>query len=216
MIFGKRFCRHARGIGHMVPGAARGGNPGSSSSQVFDVSVCAQARVVCKIPAGVVRVLVDHDLIASPVPAHDDVVIVRGDVPVEIIEPEAFPVSARQHEYMLRSKATGEASVRPRLILVVMGIVGATVMSHPLIVTGVNVGKFRMTFLVRANAVLGHSGGLLPSGGRGRARLLGRRRGNGAVRGNVSATDRRGATAAACLPTASLILRKTCQANENR
>ena len=72
-----------------------------------------------------VGVLVDHDLIASPVPARDDVVIVRGDVPVEIAEPEAFPVSSRQHEDMLRSKATGEAPVCPRLIAVVMRIVGA-------------------------------------------------------------------------------------------
>ena len=45
-----------------------------------------------------VGVLVDHDLIASPVPAYDDVVIVRGDVPVEVVKPEAFPVSSRKVE----------------------------------------------------------------------------------------------------------------------
>jgi hypothetical protein len=97
-----------------------------------------------------------------------------------------------------------------------MRIVGAAVMSHPLIVLGVNVGKFRMTFLVRTNAVLGHGRGLLASDGRGRARLLGRPRWSGAASGNVSATDRRGTAAALRLPTASLILRKTCQANQNR
>ena len=97
-----------------------------------------------------------------------------------------------------------------------MRIVGAAVMSHPLIVLGVHVGKFRMTFLVRTNAVLGHSRGLLTSDLRGRARLLGRPRWSGAASGDVSATDGRGAAAALRLPTASLILRETCQANENR
>src|ERR1035438_4173252 len=107
-----------------------------------------------------VGVLVDHDLIAVPVPAHHDVVIVRSDVPVEIVEPEALPVSPSKHEHMLRSKAAGEASVRPRLIEVVMGVVGATSMSDPLIVFGVNVRNIRMTCLVHANAVLGHRLGL--------------------------------------------------------
>src|ERR1039457_6550880 len=101
-----------------------------------------------------VGVLVDHDLVATPVPACDDVVIVRGDVPVETIKPEAFPVSSRKHEHMLRSKATGEASVYPRLIEVVMRIVGPTIMSDPLIIRGVNVRNVRMTFLVRGNVVL--------------------------------------------------------------
>ena len=108
-----------------------------------------------------VRVLVDHDLIASPVPSPDDVVIVRGDVPVEIAKPEAFPVSSCKHKYMLGSKAAGEVSVCQRLIEVVMRIVGATVVSDPLIVLGVNVRHFRMTFLVHGNVVLG--AGLLTS-----------------------------------------------------
>src|ERR1017187_9241909 len=74
---------------------------------------------------------------------------------------------------MLRSKATSEASMCPRLSELVMRIVGTAVMSHPLIVPGVNVRKFRMTFLVCANAVLGNGGGLLPSCGGGRAHRLG-------------------------------------------
>src|ERR1017187_2350247 len=110
-----------------------------------------------------VGVLVDDNLIAVPVPAHHDVVIVRGDVPVEIVEPEALPVSPSKHEHMLRSKAAGEASVRPRRIEVVMRVVGATIMPDPFVVLGVNVRNFRMTLLIHSNAVLGHSRGLLPS-----------------------------------------------------
>ena len=108
-----------------------------------------------------VRVLVDHDLIASPIPVTDDVVIERGDVPVKIAEPEAFPVSSRKVEYMLRSKTTAEMSVRPRLSEVVIRIVPATIMSDPFIVLGVNVRNIRMTLLVHGNAVLGSGSGLL-------------------------------------------------------
>ena|SRR5579863_4722430 len=143
-----------------------------------------------------VRVLVDHDLIASPVPVRDDGVIVRGDVPVEVAEPEAFPVSSRKHEYMLRSKATAEASVCPWLVHVVMRIVGASIMSDPLIVLSVNVWNLRMSFLVRCNVVLGRGSRLLtPSWGRSAPRFgcLG---GSRPVSRNMSTANLRGVTAA--------------------
>jgi predicted Na+-dependent transporter len=62
---------------------------------------------------------------------------------------------------VLRSKATGEAPVCPRLIDAVVSVVGATVMSDPLIVIGVNVRNVRMTFLVHCNVVLDRRIGLL-------------------------------------------------------
>src|ERR1017187_8113443 len=161
-----------------------------------------------------VGVLVDHDLIAAPIPSRDDVVIVRGDVPVEIVKPEAFPVSSRQHEYMLRSKAAGEASVRPRGIEVVMRVVGATSMSDPLIVFGVNVRNVRMTFLVHANAVLGRRLGL-PSCRLRSARSPGSRRGSRTASRNVSTAKCRGFTAPVLLPTAPLLLRKSSHANQH-
>src|ERR1039458_383529 len=155
-----------------------------------------------------VGVLVDHDLIASPVPARDD-------VPEKIAEPEAFPVSSRKHEYMLRSKATGEAPVCPRLIDVIMRIVGATIMSDPLIVLGMNVRNFRMTCLVHGNAVLGRGSGLLTPCRGGSARRLGSLRGSRTASGNVSTANRRLVTAAAWRLIAPLILRKSKHANQN-
>lgn len=116
---------------------------------------------------------------------------------------------------MLRSKAAGEASVCPRLIEVEIPIVAATIMSDPLIVPGVNVGNIRMTFPIHGNAVLGRAIGLLTSC-RGRCeRRLGRPRGSRTASRNVSTANRRGATAAALVPTAPLILRKSSHANEN-
>jgi len=141
----------------------------------------------------VVGILVDHDLIAGPVPARYDVVIESGDVPVEIAKPEAFPVSTCQHEDMLRSEAAAKTPVCPRLIEVVMRIVSAAIVSHPLVVPGVYVRNVRMAFPVHVHMVLR---GWLLSPGRGRsARRLDSLRGSGTVSGNVS-TPNRGVTAA--------------------
>jgi len=158
-----------------------------------------------------VRVLVDHDLIARPVPAGDDVVIIRSDVPIEIIKPEAFPVSSSKHEYMFPPKATGEAPVPPCPIDAIMRIVGATPMSDPLIVPGVNVRKFRMPSLVRGNAVFGCR---LTSRRGGIARRPGSLRGSRTVSRDVSATNVRAVTAAVLLPAAPPILCKSTEANQ--
>src|ERR1035441_59702 len=142
----------------------------SLPAQVFDVSVGAQPRVVGKIPANMVWVFVDHDLIASPVPAGDDVVIVRGDVPVEIVEPEAFPVSSREVENVLRSKAAVETSVSPRLIEAEMRVVAATIVAYPSAVPGIHVRNVRMALPVHPHVILGRGPGLLTAGRGGRAR----------------------------------------------
>src|ERR1035438_10151227 len=153
-----------------------------------------------------VGVVVDHDLVASPVPALNDVVIVRGDVPVEIAEPEAFPVSTGKVESKLRSNTTGEMSVCPRLSEAVIRIVAATIMSDPFVVLGVNVRNVRMTLLVHGNVVPGRGIRLLSSC-RGRsARGRGSPRRSGAPSRNVSTADRRVSTAA-WRRTAPLILR---------
>src|ERR1017187_8838218 len=72
-----------------------------------------------------VGVVVNHDLIATPVPTLYDRVIVRRDVPIKIAKPEPLPVSSRHHEYMLRAKAGREASVRPGLVHAGVRIVAA-------------------------------------------------------------------------------------------
>src|SRR5579862_246554 len=161
-----------------------------------------------------IRILVDHHLIAVPVPACDDVVIVGRYVPINVPEPEAFAVSSAQHEDVLRAEAAAEASVRPGLIDMVMRIAGARIVAHPLIVVGVHVRKFRMTSLISGNAVLGR--GLLNAS---RYRCRGWREcpsGRGTVSGNVPAADRCGMTAAVRLPAVLPILRGACHAYQNQ
>ena len=162
-----------------------------------------------------VRVLEDHDLIATPVPARDDAVIVRGDVPEEIAKPESFPVSSRKHEYVLRSKATAEASVCIGVIDVEMRIAWAAIMPDPLIVLDMNVRNFRMTSLVHGYMVPGRATRLLTSR-RGRSsRRIGSPRRSRAMSGNVSTANRLLVTAA-WLVSSLLTGRKRSHANQNR
>ena len=121
------------------------------------MSVPAYPRVISEIPANMFGVFIDHDLITSPVPACDDIVIIGGNIPIEIAEPEALPIPSSQHEYALRSTATAEASMLPRLLDVIMRIIGSTSMSDPLIVPGVNVRNLRMAPFVRSNVILGRA-----------------------------------------------------------
>jgi hypothetical protein len=161
-----------------------------------------------------VGILVDHDLISSPIPPRDDTVIVRCDVPVEIVKPEALPISAAKDEDVLRSKATTEVSVCPRLLDSVVRIGRATIMSDPFIVLGMNVGNIGMPFLVHVNPVFLHGSGLVLSC-RGRTMLRpGSRRRSGSASRNVPTSYRCGVTAAVRLPAPSFILRKSSHANE--
>ena len=90
----------------------------------------------------------------------------------------------------------------PRIIQVVMKIVLAAVMSHPLIVRGVNVRRFRMSGFVCRHSVLRGSG-LLTSRRFGSPRRGLRPHGSGAVGGKVSTANRW---------TPALVLRKAnCQ-----
>jgi hypothetical protein len=123
-------------------------------------------------------------------------------------------VSSRKIEYMLRSKAAGEASVRKRLSHLVMRIVGAAIMSHPFVALDVHVRHVRMACLVHGDVVLGGRCGLLAACGGRSARRRGSLRGSGTAGRNVSTAHRRGATAAALLLAPLILLRKSSHANQ--
>lgn len=109
-------------------------------SQVFYVSVRAEARIVGEVPAGVVGVVVDYNLIAGPIPIGYDGVVVRENAPVEIVEPEALAISSLKVEDVFGTEACGKAAMRPGVIQVEAGIVAAAVVADPLIVLNVHMG----------------------------------------------------------------------------
>jgi hypothetical protein len=102
-----------------------------SVPQIHDVRVTAQPHVITEVPANMIRVLIDHDLVTIPQPTVDKAVIVRSDAKVESVEPKTLSISSRKPEDMAAAEAAREASVFPRMILAVVGIISAGIMPEP-------------------------------------------------------------------------------------
>jgi len=95
----------------------------------------------------VVRVLVNHDLIAIPEPTGAETDVEGSHAEEEATKPEALGAPSRKMPDMTRAKAAGEVAMFPGMIQMVIGVVLAGVVSDPLTV-GVNMGSFRMSRFV--------------------------------------------------------------------
>ena len=125
-----------------------------SGSKIFDVNVGAQPGVIGQIPAFVVWVFVDDDLIGIPEPAAAEADVVGRDAEVKAAEPEARRASASEVPNVAAAKPTGKAAMFPGMIEVVVRIIAAGVVTYPLIIR-VDVGSFRVSGLVAKRRVLG-------------------------------------------------------------
>jgi hypothetical protein len=108
------------------------------------VHVRTEARVVGEIPAHVVRVIVNHDLVRVPVPVAAVADIVWRDAEIKAGEPESARAAAGQPPPMVRAKASGKVAVLPRAVEVVVRIVGSRVVTNPVIVRRIDVRRRRM------------------------------------------------------------------------
>jgi hypothetical protein len=151
----------------------------------------------------VVRVIVDHDLIAIPEPIVAVAVIGLRNTEEESTKPKTLWAASRKAEDMTLTDAPGKSSMFERPVEMVPRIIAARVMPDPLVVC-VNVGRFWMSGSIRKTTIcrrgrllssrrLLNSGWLLRSGrlSSGRLRSSGwlnarRRR---TVRGDVSTTN---------------------------
>jgi hypothetical protein len=136
----------------------------SALPHVHHVNVSAQPRVVSEVPAVVIRIFINNDLVSIPEPIIDEAVVVRGNTEIKPADPETVPVPACKPENMLGSEAAGKASVLPGPIEVVVGIIPAGLMSDPGAVS-MNVGSFRMSGPIRKSMIFRRAR-LLSSGGR--------------------------------------------------
>jgi hypothetical protein len=118
------------------------------------MSIGAQSRVIREIPTGVIRVGVDHDVITIPQPVVSIIVVVRGNLKEETAYIESVPPSAMEPPDVLWANAATKVAVFPRMIEMIMGIVASAVVSHPLVIFGVDVGSFGMVRLVSDTAAL--------------------------------------------------------------
>src|ERR1022692_1077930 len=98
-------------------------------TEIVHVRVRAEPRVIGQVPAVVVRVLVDHDLVAVPEPVAHVAVLERRDLESKAAEPESLPGAAAEPENVLRTEASREPTVCPDVVQVVLGIVAPGIVS---------------------------------------------------------------------------------------
>lgn len=119
-------------------------------AQVLDVNVGAKSWIIRQVIPGVIRIFVDHDLIAVPEPSVGITDFVGRDAPVEIVEPEAAGPPAVKTEHVAWTESTTEPAMFPWMIHMQVGIVGTLIVTYPLVV-GMDVRSFRMPSLIRRN-----------------------------------------------------------------
>src|ERR1017187_1862988 len=117
-------------------------------TEIVHVHVRAESRVIGQVPAVVVRILVDHNLVAVPEPVAHVAVLERRDLESKAAEPE----------YVLWTEASREPTVCPDVVQVVLGVVAPGIVSDPAIATGVDVRGDGMPGLVGGDARLAGSG----------------------------------------------------------
>jgi hypothetical protein len=117
------------------------------SAEVLHVDVGAQPYVVGEIPAVVIGIFVDDDLIAIPEPVIAEGQVKRSDAEVKAAKPETVGTSSANAPYVAAAEAAGEVAVLPWVIEVEAGIIAPGVMSDPSAVV-VDVRGGRMAVVV--------------------------------------------------------------------
>jgi hypothetical protein len=81
-----------------------------------------------------IRIVVDYNLVAIPVPVRNIRNIKRRYAPVEVIEPKSIGIAAAKHPYMAPAQPPWEMAMRIRMSLMEMWIVARLVMPDPPVV----------------------------------------------------------------------------------
>src|SRR5579862_1308801 len=150
-------------------------------TEVHEVHVGAEPDVVAQVPAHVIRIEVQHDVVAVPEPVIYVVIFEGSDTEEKAVELEAIPAAAVHAPDVAGSDAAPEASVLPRMVEMQPRVVRTHVVTDPAIILDVHVRRLGMPGPVTEH----RRGGMVPHdvhGGR-------------ASGGNVSPADvmRRGA-----------------------
>ena len=128
-----------------------------SGAEILHMHIGAEADVVGQVPAIVIRVGVNHDVVGVPQPAVAEGYVIGGNVPIPAVEPEAAGTSAAKMPYVPAAKAAGKAAMREGMVVVVVGIPAARVMTDPGLV--IHVRDVGVAFLVAVVAIrLGRMG----------------------------------------------------------
>jgi len=117
------------------------------------VNVGAQPDVVGKVPAVVVGVVVDHDVIIIPIPVIAIADVEGGDAEIVSAEPEAAGTTAPQTPDMAAPDSKRKVAVLPGMVEVEAGIIVSVIVAYPVIV-GMNMRSFGVAGLIAEGLVL--------------------------------------------------------------
>lgn len=101
---------------------------------VHDMHIGTKPDVISQVPAVVIGVLEDRDVVGVPKPVAAVADVKVGDCKTKTAEPEQVRASATEAPDMSAAETTGEVSVLPRVIQMIVRIVSARVMPNPLAV----------------------------------------------------------------------------------
>lgn len=91
-------------------------------AEELDVDVGAEADVIGEVPANVIGIFVDDDVVASPVPVVAIANVRACNAEIETVKPEAGRTAAGEMPDMAFAKAAAEVAMLPRMIEMEAGI----------------------------------------------------------------------------------------------
>lgn len=112
------------------------------------MDIGAETDVIGQIKAHIVGIVVDNDVIVVPKPVAAIGIVVRRNLEEKTAYVKSIRGAAAQPPDVLSANAAAEASVFPGMIDVVVDIVASARMAYPAVIFRVDVGSFRMAFLV--------------------------------------------------------------------
>ena len=115
-------------------------------TEIHHVAIRSQPDVVGEVPAWIVGIIVQDDVVVVPLPVSAIIVVVRRNLKEEAAKLEALAVSAVKAPNVTRADGLREAAVFPRVVGMIVGVM--SLMSHPLVIFRVYVGSFRVAFLI--------------------------------------------------------------------
>ena len=116
------------------------------------MDVGSEPDVIGEVPADVIGIVIDDDVVRIPVPAVTVAHIVRSHVEEEAAEPEAAGTSASEAPDVTAAESAGEAAMLPGMIQMVVSVAAAGIMAHPFSAV-VHMGGVGMSFAVVEVAV---------------------------------------------------------------
>ena len=142
-------------------------------TEIQDVDVRSEPDVVRQVPARVVGIVIDHDVVAVPDPIVGVDNIIWRDGEEKSANIESIHPPTMQPPYMVRPDASSEMAMFPWMIQMVVRIGATGVVSHPLIILSVHMRSFRVVRLIIELSVLILRGCRSGSGSMHRSRTVG-------------------------------------------